>query len=84
MSTKSKIIFNISKRIKQLRIEKGITQERLAALSGIDYKHIQLLESKKPPAIKIDTLEKICNGLSIKLCNFFDDEIFLNENNKTS
>jgi len=77
VSTKSKIIFKISYRIKNLRVEKGLTQEKLAALSGVDYKHIQLLESKNPPAIRIDTLEKICKGFSIDLSNFFNNEMFI-------
>jgi len=76
VSTKSKIVYKIRDRIKVLRAEKGLTQEQLAALSQVDYKHIQLLESKNPPAIKIDTLEKICRGFSMSLARFFDADIF--------
>ncbi|MDH4199082.1 MAG: helix-turn-helix domain-containing protein [Spirochaetia bacterium] len=76
MSTNNNIIFKIRLRIKGLRTEKALTQEKLAALSGVDYKHIQLLESKNPPAARIDTLEKICFGFSIGLDDFFHHEIF--------
>jgi transcriptional regulator with XRE-family HTH domain len=43
----------------------GLTQEKLAELSGIDYKHIQLLESSDPPAAKIDTLAKLAKAFKI-------------------
>jgi transcriptional regulator with XRE-family HTH domain len=76
VSTKSKIIFKISERIKILRTQKGLTQEELSKRSQVDYKHIQLLESKKPPAIKIDTLEKIVHGFGLELYEFFNDDVF--------
>jgi len=53
----------LAKRIRELRKKAGLTQEKLAELTGIDYKHIQLLESKNPPATKINTLEKIAKAL---------------------
>ena len=55
----------LAKRLRELRKKQGITQERLAELSGIDYKHIQLLESKDPPAAKLDTLEKLAKAFKV-------------------
>ena len=55
----------LAKKIKDLRKATGMTQEKLAEISGIDYKHIQLLESKNPPAAKLDTLEKIAKAFKI-------------------
>jgi transcriptional regulator with XRE-family HTH domain len=54
-----------AKRLRELRQKYGYTQERLAELSGVDYKHIQLLESKHPPAAKLDTVEKIAKAFKI-------------------
>lgn len=71
MSRNSEIAQKVRGRIRELRKEKGLTQEELARLSGVDYKHIQLLESKNPPAARIDTLEKICNGFDLSLSEFF-------------
>ncbi len=51
-----------AKRLRELREKGGLTQERLAELSGVDYKHIQLLESKNPPAAKIDTIAKLAKA----------------------
>jgi transcriptional regulator with XRE-family HTH domain len=50
-------------KIKELRMKCGYTQERLAELADIDYKYLQRLEGKAPPAIRVDTLEKIAKAL---------------------
>lgn len=55
----------LAKRLRQLRQEHEYTQEKLAELSGIDYKHIQLLESENPSAVKIDTIEKLAKAFKI-------------------
>lgn len=57
----------LAKRIRALRKERGLTQEKLAELSGIDYKHIQLLESKNPPYAKLDTLQKLASAFCINI-----------------
>ncbi len=62
-----KINIAFSKRIKELRKAKRLTQQELADASDIDYKHIQKLESKNPPYPKLDTIEKIAKGLKISL-----------------
>ena len=54
-------------RIRELRQKAKLTQEQLAELAGVDYKHIQLLEGKNPPATKINTLEKISKALGVPL-----------------
>lgn len=59
-------------RIRQLRKKHGYTQEKLSELSDIDYKHIQLLESKRPPAVKIDTLEKLAKAFKISISKLLD------------
>lgn len=53
------IRLQLSKRIRQLRKKCGYTQQELAEKIGIDYKHLQRLEGNSPPAVRIDTLEKI-------------------------
>lgn len=45
--------------LKKYRLKKKMTQEALAELTGIDYKYIQKLEGKNPPAVKIDTIKRI-------------------------
>ena len=62
----------LAKRLKELRKETKLTQERLAELSGIDYKHIQLLESNNPPAAKINTIEKLAKAFKISVSKLVD------------
>jgi len=54
-------------RLRNLRKKYGYTQEKLSELSGIDYKHIQLLESNNPSAATIDTLEKLAKAFKVSL-----------------
>jgi transcriptional regulator with XRE-family HTH domain len=61
-----------AKRLRELREKEGLTQEKLAELSGIDYKHIQLLESSTPPAAKLDTIEKLAKAFKINLSKLLD------------
>jgi transcriptional regulator with XRE-family HTH domain len=50
-----------------LRKKYGFTQEKLAELSGVDYKHIQLLESNDPSGATIDTLEKLAKAFDMPI-----------------
>jgi transcriptional regulator with XRE-family HTH domain len=56
----------IGTNIKRLRNRYGYTQEKLSEISGIDYKYLQRIEGKNPPALKIDTLERIAVGFRVK------------------
>ncbi|MEK6647103.1 MAG: helix-turn-helix transcriptional regulator [Candidatus Firestonebacteria bacterium] len=67
-----KINLKLAKRLRELRQKYDYTQEKLAELSGIDYKHLQLLESKKPCSAKIDTLEKLANAFNISISKLLD------------
>lgn len=62
-----KITLNFSKTLKKLRTEKGMTQEELAQLSGVDYKYLQKLEGQTPSSPTISTLDKLSKGLNISL-----------------
>ncbi len=54
-----------SERLRKLRKECGYTQQELAELAGVEYKHIQRLESKKPCDVKLSTLEKLAKAFKI-------------------
>ena len=58
--------------IKRLRKKYGYTQEKLSELTNIDYKYIQRIEGKNPPAIKIDTIEKLAKALNVKPSELLD------------
>ncbi|MCR4319862.1 MAG: helix-turn-helix domain-containing protein [Candidatus Brocadiaceae bacterium] len=53
-------------KIKKLRRKCGYTQEKLSELTNIDYKYIQRIEGKNPPAVKIDTIERFASAFKVK------------------
>lgn len=68
-----KILFGT--RVKQLRLEQGLSQEKLANIAGIDRTYIAQVENGKRN-ISIENIKKICDGLDVTLGNFFLDEYF--------
>lgn len=62
----------LGQRIKKLRNEKGISQEKFALLIDMDRTYFASVESGKRN-ISIVNIEKIANGLSISLEELFKD-----------
>ena len=68
-----KTITNLGKRIKEIRLRKGLTQEGLSARSGLTKSYISLLEAgKKIPAIS--TLSGIAVALGMTIGDFFESK----------
>ena len=66
--------FNIGKRIHELRINSGLSQEKLALRANITTTYLGLLERNlKNPTVKV--IEQICNQLNISLSEFFSDSV---------
>ena len=61
-----------SKRLKELRTKRGLTQQELAELADLDYKHIQRLESKTPTDVKLETIEKLAKAFKISCSKLLD------------
>jgi len=59
------IRLKLGKRIKELRMQRGYTQEKLSETANIDYKYLQRIEGKTPPALKVDTIEKLAKALKV-------------------
>ena len=62
---KESIRIALGKKIKHYRSKCGYTQEKLSELADIDYKYLQRIEGKNPPAVRIDTIEKLSKALNI-------------------
>jgi len=62
--------FNIGQRIHELRVNNGLSQEKLALRANITTTYLGLLERNlKNPTVKV--VEQICNQLNISLGDFF-------------
>ncbi len=63
-----KIYLTISKNIKRIRKEKGLTAKALAELCNLSYGYLRNLESAKVDAtISIETLGVIANKLNVDI-----------------
>lgn len=65
MSQDIRIAF--AKRLRELRIKAGLTQEELAKRAGISVKYLQNLESDNPKNPTLITLSKLAKGLNVVL-----------------
>ena len=62
----------LSVRIRSLRKKHNFTQEQLSETSGIEYKHIQKIESQNPSDVKLTTLKKLAKAFNLSLSKFLD------------
>jgi len=65
------IRLKLGSRIRELRNQLGYTQTKLAERAGIDYKYLQRVEGKAPPALKIDTIAKLAKALKVPIKDLF-------------
>ena len=65
------IITVIGKELKNLRVEKGLSQEQLALSVGLDRTYISSVELGKRN-VTIASLEKILKGLDLTVLDFFE------------
>ena len=56
--------------VRQLRLQRGLTQERLAELAGDNPNHLSLVENGKVN-VTIDGLTRIAGGLSVPVIELF-------------
>ena len=62
----------LGKRVQEIRTDKGITQEGLAAMSGLDRVSIGYIEQGKR-APRLSTLLVLAKSLKVKIADFFED-----------
>ena len=67
----SSIQIEIGQRIKQLRLETGLSQEKFALSIGMDRTYFASVENGKRN-ISIVNLEKIIHGLNTSFSDFFE------------
>lgn len=60
------------KKLKRLRLEKGISQESLALSADLDRTYIPSIE-KGERNVSITVVEKLANALNVNISEFFKD-----------
>ena len=64
----------LGKRIYELRIEKSLSQEKLALKANIDRAYMHLIEKGKTN-VSIELIEKIANALEIHIKELFEENL---------
>lgn len=67
------LIKALGRRVRDLRSERKLTMEKLAELSGIDYRQLSYIELGQTDA-SLSTLHALCKGLDISLSFLLDSE----------
>lgn len=65
-------------RIIQLCNQKGITINKLSTICGITQSTLNNIVSGRNKSATVSTIKKICDGLEIKVREFFNSELFDN------
>ena len=68
----------VRKKITNLIEERNINVSKLSTMAGISRSTLSKFLAGKRKIIRLDIIENICEGLNIKLKDFFDDPIFDN------
>ena len=66
------IRLQLAGQLKKLRTKLDLTQEEMSEKIGMDIRYYQRLESAKPNAVKIDTIDKISKALKISPSKLLD------------
>jgi transcriptional regulator with XRE-family HTH domain len=66
MKEKSKILITFGNRVREVRIEKGLSQERLAHIADVHRTYIGMIE-RAEKNITLINIEKIANALEISI-----------------
>ena len=66
------INLRFSKRLQELRKKHKYTQQELADLAGVGYKHYQRYEGENPPLAKLDFIEKIAKAFKMSPSKLLD------------
>jgi len=66
---------NLGKRVKELRLHNGYSQEAFSHECGLDRTYIASLENGNRN-VSIENIEKIALAFNLTLTDFFDSELF--------
>lgn len=65
--------FDVGTRLKTMRVTAGLSQRRLAELSGVPHGQISMIETNRSSP-SVSSLRKILGGLSVTMSEFFEPD----------
>lgn len=72
MSQKSEISIQFGNKVREIRIQKGLSQEHLAELANVHRTYIGMIE-RAEKNITLNNIEKIANALNINIKELFNE-----------
>lgn len=69
----------LGNRINELRLEKSLSQEKLALKANIDRAYMHLIEKGKTN-VSIELIEKIAIALEVEIRELFEENVLVKEN----
>lgn len=66
----------VAKRILDLCRERNISINRLSTISAVTQSTVSDIVNNRAKNIGIVTIKKLCDGLEISICDFFDTDYF--------
>ena len=70
----------VSKRLTELLAERGMTQYQLFIKSGVPKSTIHNIVNCSYDSVKLRVIHELCQGLEIEIHEFFDSQLFAEEN----
>lgn len=70
----------VSERLKELLVQRSMTQYELYMKSGVPKSTIGNVIGCAYPSVKLRVIHEICQGLGISITEFFQSSLFLEEN----
>lgn len=64
---------NIARKLKDIRVSKGLTQEYVANMADVNTSHISNIENNRVK-ISLSTLVHVCNALDVTVDSILSDE----------
>jgi len=66
------ILIKFGKKVRERRVELGLSQEELASRAGVHRTYIGMIE-RAEKNITLENIQKVCKALNLKIGDFFVD-----------
>ena len=66
----------VIQRLYELCDERGMTINKVSTISGVTQSTLSDIVNRRTRSARIDTIQKLCDGLEISVRQFFDSPLF--------